>query len=111
MNANQEREHYVNAVLEILSKYDQEASCGAHPEQALANASKAFIAKFYPTTSTPQVEAFVRMSLLNVENMITIAGNDEERREMVRNAWGHIANCLVDAAMGEWERLNTYTLQ
>lgn len=110
MDPKQEREHYIKAVLEILSKYDYEASQSDSPEQAFTNATKSFLAKFYPTTATPQIEAFVRMALLNIENMIMIAGDDEVRREQVRNAWGHIANCLVDAAMGEWQHLNNETL-
>ena len=110
MNAKQERDYYVTAVLQILHHFDYETSRDETAEQALNNATKEYLTKFYPTTATPQIEAFVRMSLLNIENMLLIAGDDEERREEVRNAWGHIANCLVDAAMGEWHRLNTFTL-
>ena len=108
MNAKQEREHYELAVIDIMTKYDVDM---AHdPEHALTNATKAYINKFYPKSSTPQIEAFVRMSLLNIENMLIIAGTDNGRREEVRNAWGHIVNCLIDAAIGDWTKLNTYTL-
>ena len=109
MNAKQEREQYEKSVIEVLSLYDREL---AHNGAAAINtATKAFIDKFYPTTSTPQIEAFVRMSLLNIENMILIADGDEARLEEVRNSWGHIANCLVDVSMGDWQKLNQYTLQ
>lgn len=109
MNKQQERDHYVNAVVEILSLYDHELAVNG--ATAINTATQAFLQKFYPTTATSQIEAFVRMSLLNIENMILIAGGDEVRLEEVRNSWGHIANCLVDVAMGDWQKLNKDTLQ
>lgn len=110
MSPEKEREHYTKAVITLLCEYENRLS-SSQPENAFSYIVNKYLDTFIPPAKrTPQVEALVRATFVCFENFNMLMCYGPVIEEECNNICGHLGNVLIDIALDDWDRLNTYTL-